>query len=169
MDRFHEEILKKLGSKYKFYDGSIYRDFENGYDVELTFLITIKGIKRINLTLWYKKDSRFTLTTRICSKLERVDEICDELKKLTETYIRDKKDNSEDMHIVESELEKEDRLKDDRNLKILNLLLGLSRKRDHDACLKELKDLNVNPDDFYRKGDNFYYKVNDDPIVDLIE
>lgn len=169
MDRFYEDLLKNLGSKFSFYDGSIYMDFKNGYDVELTFHITIRGIKKIYLILWYKKDARFTLTTRVCTKLERVEPICEELRKMTERFIRDKKDNMKDMRIVEAELLEEDSERDEENLRILNLLLDLSRKKDHDKALKELRELNIDPDVFYRKGDNFYYKETDDPIVDLYD
>lgn len=55
-----EELCKNLGSKYRvetiFYEKSIVRNFDNGFEVVIQNVHTISKKKKPTIELWYRKD-----------------------------------------------------------------------------------------------------------------
>ncbi len=88
--RKYVEANKILGDKYKIVIidlcWCLYKDFGNGYDVEINIEGTLKNIKEIQVFLW-KQQPYQIVKTYYCDKIEEINDIVDKFYKDTQKYL----------------------------------------------------------------------------------
>ena len=87
--RKYIEVNKMLGKRYKVimidFGWCLYKDFGNGYDVEVNIDGTIKNVKEIQIFLW-EKNPFYNIKTYYCDKIDDINSIVDKLYEDTKKY-----------------------------------------------------------------------------------
>lgn len=100
--RQYNEVNKALGNKYEvvnsIFSYALYKDFKNGFDVEINIDGRINHIKEIQVFMWYDDDTKnpINIKTYYCDKLSEIDEIVDLFYEESKKLIEDKFDVRKD-------------------------------------------------------------------------
>lgn len=105
-DRMLRDLCKSLGKDYTIttidLERVIYRDFGNGFNVEVSGVHTCNEGKRATLYLWHGNSAPDCLIVRTVHDVPRsnIGDAVEELRAYSEKLIRDGKDNRNDLFMM---------------------------------------------------------------------